>query len=88
MKRTICRNPEIIDSPIDDELVMMDVDKGAYFGLDSVGVSIWAQLESPISLDELVSRLVKLYEVSPEQCLQDIAPVIDDMVANDLLIES
>lgn len=81
------RNPDIIDSPIDDEVVMMDVDKGAYFGLDSVGSQIWEELAEPHSLDALAEKLTQTYEVSVEQCKQDIAPLLEQMVESNLLVE-
>ena len=50
-------NPEIIDSEIDDETVMMNIDTGAYFGLDSIASTIWQKLEEPLEYAALIDQL-------------------------------
>lgn len=48
----------------DDELVMMDINTGSYFGLENVGISIWQQLEKPRSVQEICDRIVNEYNLN------------------------
>ncbi len=82
------RNLEIIDSQIDDEVVMMDVEQGTYYGLNNIGSAIWEALEQPKSIDELVDKLTKKYDISAEECEADIMPFIEKMVKAKTLIEA
>jgi hypothetical protein len=59
-------------APIDDELVLLHVDKGRYYSLKSPGPDLWAQLETPHSLEELVNWVCERYEVTKEVALTDI----------------
>ena len=72
-------NLDIIDSEIDDELVMMNVDTGGYFGLNPVATQVWAQLKEPKSLDALIQVLQQEYEVDTEQCRSDVLPLLEQM---------
>lgn len=44
---TIGRNPSILFNDFDDGLMMMDIDSGNYFDIDSVGGRIWTLIETP-----------------------------------------
>lgn len=79
------KNLEVIDSNIDDEVVAMNVDTGAYYGLDPIASVIWEVLSEPHTIDELVDKLTEKYDVAPEQCKDDSMPLIEQMVEAKLL---
>ena len=80
------RNPEIISSKIDDEVVMMSIEEGKYFGLDPIGSIIWELLETPQSLAEIIPHLQKNFDVSQEQCQEDCSKFVLDMLNKNTLI--
>lgn len=82
------QNKDIIGSPIDDEMVMMDVDKGSYFGLNSMGSEIWNSIEEPKTIQELVDELIKEYEISEDECKTEVTKFIDALVDVNLIIKS
>ena len=40
----IVRNVELLDSEIDGEIVMMNIESGKYFGMNKVGSEIWKMI--------------------------------------------
>jgi hypothetical protein len=83
---TLARNSEIISSKIDDEVIMMSIEEGKYFGLDSIGSIIWELLEESNSLKEILPQLISEFEVSEEQCQKDCMTFILDMLDKKVLI--
>ncbi|MDD7987006.1 PqqD family peptide modification chaperone [Lentisphaera marina] len=83
---TLKRNPEIISSKIDDEVVMMSIEEGKYFGLDPIGSIIWELLEEPKSLKKILPELVDEFDVSEEQCEKDCMSFVLDMIDKKTLI--
>ncbi|HPJ69084.1 MAG TPA: PqqD family protein [Bacteroidales bacterium] len=79
-KTTYVRNENTISGRLQDEVVMMDIDKGKYFSLNPVATRIWDLIEVPLTIDELCSRLMEEYEVDAEQCQSEVTEVIDEMV--------
>ena len=61
------RSSEPLQAGLDDEVVMMSVEKGCYYGLDPVGARIWELLESPKKVSEVVDELLKAYEAEQEE---------------------
>lgn len=64
----IVKNKEIDDSEIDGDKVMMNLDKGEYFMMNSVGSRIWDIIDSPITVKDIMATLIEEYEVEEETC--------------------
>jgi len=83
---TIKRNPELISSDVDGEKVMMNVENGEYFGLDSVGSRIWELIEKPTEVDKLIESLLKEFEVDRKECEADTLEFLNQLLEKKLLI--
>jgi hypothetical protein len=68
MAERFVQNKSIIQSQIGDEIVMLDVDSGFYFGLNSVGSIIWTYLKEPVSHLELIEKLLEQFEIDRDTC--------------------
>ena len=68
LKSIIIKNKEIDDSEIDGDKVMMNLDKGEYFMMNSVGSKIWDIIDRPISVNEIITTLIEEYDVEEETC--------------------
>jgi len=88
LQTTIKRNPELVSSDIDGETVMMSIEKGEYFGLDSVGSRIWELIENPIEVNRLIELLLEEFEVDREQCQADTFEFLNLLHDKNLLIIS
>jgi Coenzyme PQQ synthesis protein D (PqqD) len=77
--RRFRRNPEIVYSTIDGEVVMMSVAQGEYFGLNAMGSQIWNQLEEPRTIQDLCEALRERFEVSEEQCLEEVTHFLSQL---------
>lgn len=73
-------------APMGNELVMMDVEKGLYFGLNSLAAQVWQLLTSPISLDTLVSELMLRFDVTEDVCRIDTEAFLKAMADKQLII--
>jgi hypothetical protein len=82
------RNDQIIDGELDDNQVMMHLDKGKYFGLDPVAKRIWQLIEEPKDINEIITVLVEEFEVSREQCTQDVQEFLKKAIHADIIKKS
>lgn len=64
---------------------MLHLDQGIYYGLNAVGARVWQLLQEPRMLDEIVQRLVAEFEVSREQCLEDVRELVSDLRRHELV---
>lgn len=85
--RKYSRNNRAISGHLDDELVMMDIEKGSYFALNPVATRIWELLENPVSLDDLCQQLQEEYEVDQALCRRETEECLAEMIKLGLLFE-
>ena len=82
----ISRNPEIIHSAMDDEVVMMSVDQGLFFGIDAIGTHIWTLLETPLKVEDLIEKLMAHYNVEQAVCENDTLLFLNDMLLKKVIL--
>lgn len=85
MKSKIVRSSEPIAEPVDDELVMADIDAGKYYGLNDIATVIWQNLETKITVEELCKKLCENYEVTAEQCLAEVLTFLKELETRNLI---
>lgn len=79
------RNPELVAADLDGELVMMNAEAGAYYGISGVGARAFELLANPISIDGLVDVITQEYEVDAETCRRDMQTFVQKLVSNQLV---
>lgn len=85
MQSNIVRSSAPVAAPVDDELVMADIDRGKYYGLNDIATAIWQNLETKITVEDLCAKLCESYEVTPEQCASDVLAFLDELEARKLI---
>lgn len=79
-------NDTVVCAELDDEMVLLNVETGIYFGLDAVGTRIWTLLTEGATEDEIVTRLLDEYEVSPADLSADVSSFLDDLQSKGLAL--
>ncbi|XEC95520.1 lasso peptide biosynthesis PqqD family chaperone [Paenibacillus tarimensis] len=73
-------------SNMDGEKVMMSIHSGKYYNLGQVGGRIWELMESPISVKDLIVKLMDEYEVGEAECERQVISFLE-MLGKEQLIE-
>ncbi|KQS33660.1 PqqD family protein [Dyadobacter sp. Leaf189] len=75
-----------ISSKVAGETVILNHNKGAYYGLDEVGVLIWDTLEKgPQTIDELCDVVVSEYDIDLDTCKNDVDTLLKDLISEKLV---
>lgn len=85
MDTVVVRNPDLPAAPVDDELVVLNVARGQYIGLDDIGREIWDGLAMPTSVHDLCVALSRRFNASVETIAKDITIFIRELVDQDLI---
>ena len=85
VNRKILRNQEVLASNLEDEIVMMNLESGSYYGANGVGRRIWELLERPVTVAELCTLLQKEFDVDDETCQRDVLPFINKTIDEKLV---
>jgi hypothetical protein len=85
LESTVSWVEDIIASDIDDEKVMMCLEKGKYYKLDPVGRRIWDMIEMPMKVSDLIIALIAKYDVDRETCEHDLLAFLEELYAGGIL---
>lgn len=73
------RTDEHVSAPLEECLVMMDIDAGRYYLLDDIASFVWTRLAAPTSVADLVAELCSQYDVTPSRCEADVLPFLTQL---------
>ncbi|HIG66304.1 MAG TPA: lasso peptide biosynthesis PqqD family chaperone [Porticoccaceae bacterium] len=76
---TIQRQQGMIQAVIDGETIMMNVENGEYYGLDSIASRIWELIETPQTVGALKKQLLEEFAVDDAQCQNDVIQFLTEM---------
>ncbi len=68
---TFARDADVVGASASGEQILLNGRTWNYLSLDAIGARVWALLESPRPLSELVNRLVAEYAVDEAVCRAD-----------------
>jgi hypothetical protein len=81
LERTVVACKDQVSADLSDEVVILSLRNGEYFGLNSVGAEIWALIQQPMSVDDVRDHLLRAYpDVEPERCTREVVALIDQMI--------
>ncbi|MEM5769790.1 MAG: lasso peptide biosynthesis PqqD family chaperone [Bacillota bacterium] len=75
----VVQNPGLVAADMDGEKVMLNIEKGKYYGLDAIGSRIWELIEQPHTVQEVVEALLKEYDVEEATCRQDVLEYLNTL---------
>ena len=76
---------QILSADLDGEVVMVNLSKGVYYGLEGVGSRIWDLVQERRNLREIREDILTEYDVEPERLEQDLQAVLAKMVDQGLI---
>jgi hypothetical protein len=80
------RNPDLLVNTVDNETVMMSVEKGNYYGFNATGNIIWNFLETEKTMDELLHFLQEKFNLIQENIDNEVYPFVEKLLEEKILI--
>ena len=81
----VVASPGQLSTTLAGEVVILDVERGTYFGLDGVGARVWELLKAPRPVAEIVDRLAPEYDVSRDTLDADVRELLEDLARRGLI---
>jgi len=71
---------------VGEEVVLLDLDSGTYFGLDAVGSRGWELLASDATIGEAIETMLGEYEVGADQLERDVMKLVGELEEKQLIV--
>ena len=83
---TISRAGELLATDLDEETILMSIEKGAYYGMERTAQRIWEIIETPHTVADICRQLAGEYSVTEEVCRQDVIAFLEELLAENLVV--
>ena len=71
----LARDSEPIPATVGEEVVVLSIRAGSYFGFNRVGTEIWNMLAEPRRVDQIFDALSQSHDVDADTMIRDVTPV-------------
>jgi len=82
---TVVAVKDQVSSSLDEEAVVLHLKKGMYYGLNSVGATVWNALQQPRKVEEIQRLILAEYDVEPGPCEQDLLQLLQELAEAGLI---
>ena len=82
---TVVVTKDQVSCDLSGEAAILNLKSGVYFGLNTVGASIWKLIQEPRTVKEIRDSIVEEYEVDSNQCEQDILEILRELSTRGLI---
>jgi Coenzyme PQQ synthesis protein D (PqqD) len=78
--------PKVILESFDDEVVIVNLDTGNYYSIDSVGAAVWGWVEHGATVVETVEGLIVAYDGERADIELGVDRFVDELIQNNLIV--
>ena len=75
----ITTNKKVVSCELGEEIAMLNMDDGVYYGLNTVGAKIWNLIQEPKTVAEVLEVLLDEYDVKEKQCKNDLINLLQEL---------
>lgn len=73
---TVVASPEQTSSRVGEEVVVLGLEEGVYYGLDAVGARVWELIREPRAVADICETIVREYDVDDDRCARDVLDLL------------
>ena len=81
----VCWSSAAVATEVNDEIILMNLERDRCYGLGSTGSEIWRRLSSPIQVSEISRQLAEEYHSPPGQIEADVMRTLRELAAEGLI---
>jgi hypothetical protein len=84
-QRRFLVHESVVEAPLDEEVVLLRVDTGVYYGLAGLGHVIWEYLRDGKDEASIVEAVLEEYEAAPDEVTRDVRELLDALFTAGLI---
>jgi hypothetical protein len=84
-RSTIVVTKDQVSCDLSGEAAILNLKTSVYFGLNTVGASIWKLIQEPRKVSEIRDAIVEEYDVEPGLCEADLLALLQELLDKELI---
>lgn len=83
---TVVVSNDQVAADLAEEVVILGMKEGMYFSVSAVAARIWALLQTPRRLGDVVATLMSEYDVPADACTAEVLAFVEELAARGLVV--
>ena len=84
-RSTIVVTEDQVSADLSGEAAILNLKTSTYFGLNTVGASIWKLVREPKTVSQIRDAIIQEYDVEPDRCEHDILQLLQELSRHGLI---
>ena len=84
-RSTVVATKDQVSADLSGEAAILNLKTSTYFGLNTVGASIWKLIQEPKTVRQIRDAIVEEYDVEPDRCEHDILELLQELLKYGLI---
>jgi hypothetical protein len=72
-------HPSVLCRELSGETVLLNLESGVYYGLDTVGTRVWQLLLQGCTVDGICNTMIDEYDVAPDVLHADVVRLVGEL---------
>ncbi len=85
LSSTISVTKEAVHCDVEEEVVILSMKDGVYYGLNPVGAFIWNQIQKPKKVEEIRDSILEEFDVEKKECEADLMQLLGELLEKNLI---
>ena len=82
---TVVVTKDQVSADLSGEAAILNLKTSTYFGLNTIGASIWKLIQEPKTVGQIRDAITEEYDVEPDRCERDILELLQELSKNGLI---
>ncbi len=74
-----------VSADLSGEAAILNLKTSTYFGLNTIGASIWKLIQEPKTIGQIRDAITEEYDVESDRCEHDILELLQELSKNGLI---
>jgi len=84
-RSTVVVMKDQVSCDLSGEAAILNLKTSVYFGLNTVGASIWKLIQEPKTVKDIRDAILEEYDVEPVRCEHDILEILQELSTHGLI---
>lgn len=79
LETTVVASRDQVAADLESEVIILGLTDGIYYGVDGVAARIWAMVQQPVRLHDVVRAVHAEFDVDEAVCASDVLAFVDEL---------
>jgi hypothetical protein len=84
----VAQSRGLLEAAIDEDTVLLSIERGTCYSLNHIGSRIWGMLASPARIGDVCTTLLAEYRIDRDMCERQVLDLLEELQSEGLIAKT